>query len=142
MILLSDANPFGAPDGTQILLWLACAWAVMKMVTEGSTLWARLSGREPIGRNGNPVVTRKEERQLTLAEWTALERRVEGLEERFDDLLKQLGTDFAKLTQAGEERASRLMRALTESAGKQHGRIDDILKAVAKLEGTVEQMNR
>jgi hypothetical protein len=102
----------------------------------------RITGKEPLGKPGSPVVTRKEERLLTIAEWTALEKRVAGLEQRFDDLIKQMGVDFAAMTKSGEERATRLMRALTESSGKQHARIDEILKAVARLEGTVEQMNR
>lgn len=142
IILGNTETPFGQVTSGSLLAWLACGWLVLKLVSEGMGMVNRITGKEPLGKPGSPVVTRKEERLLTIAEWTALEKRVAGLEERFADLIKQLGVDFAAMTKSGEERATRLMRALTESSGKQHTRIDEILKAVARLEGTVEQMNR
>jgi hypothetical protein len=134
-------TPFGGVTATTFVAFLACAWLLLKTASEGMSMWNRLSGKEPIGKPGTPMVTRKEERMLTLTEWTALEKRVETLEEKFDAAMKAARFDYERLAEAGEQRATRIMKALNESAGKQHGRIDQILAAVSKLEGQIEQMN-
>ena len=127
-ILAASDNPFGAPTGDQILLWLACAWVVMSAAGKGTDLWARWTGKSPLGTPANPVHNRASEQVPTWAEIAALDKRVITLEE-----------GMREMTAAGERRANRLMAAQAESAGKLHSRIYDILKAVSRLEGKMEK---
>ena len=135
-------TPFGKVDATAFLSFLACAWLVLKILSDGHGTLAKLTGKEPLGQPGNPLLTRKDERAPTWAEIGALEKRVQVCEEQIKAAMTKAGEDYRKMAEEGEKRASRLMHALTESSGKQHARIDQILAAVSRLEGTVETMIR
>lgn len=138
MILAEMSNPFGEVSGAQFVAFLACCWLLLKTVSEGTTMWGRFTGKEPLGRQGSPMHTQKAERTLSLAEWTALEKRVESLEVKFEKALAKASLDYHELVEAGEIRANRIMKALMESAGKQHARVDQILAAVSRLEGVLD----
>ena len=127
-IIADGGNPFGGFSGDQLLVWLACAWAVITGAGKGTDLWARWTGKTPLGTPTNPVHNRTSEQAPTWAEIAALDKRVVTLED-----------GMKEMTAAGERRANRLMAAQAESAGKLHSRIDDILRAVSRLEGKMEK---
>lgn len=127
-ILGTGDNPFGSPTGDQILLWLACAWVFMNGAGKATDLWSKWTGKLPLGTPSNPVHNRTSEQAPSWAEIAALDKRVSTLEE-----------GMREMTAAGERRANRLMAAQADSAGKLHARIDDILKAVSRLEGKMDK---
>jgi hypothetical protein len=82
-------------------------------------------------------LTVKELKDPSWAEVAGIERRVSSLEVHFDDLRKEQTAMERRLTESAEKRATRLLASQADSAGKIHRRVDDILAAVSRLEGTL-----
>ena len=77
----------------------------------------------------------REHREPTWAEVSELSRRMECAETEMRRIRNDMLEQYKEITNSAEARANRLMKALGESIGKVHGRLDDMTKALGRLEG-------
>jgi hypothetical protein len=109
-MILAELN---LPESIGLAGWLACLAFVITLVNGVLRLADRVRGKEPQPPNAELG-----------AEFHALGQRVARLETEVEAIRAEFKEDRLSLMQAGEERAGRL-----------HERINEVLRAVAKLEG-------
>jgi len=76
-----------------------------------------------------------EHRDPTWAEIQGIERRLEIVESEVKEIRSEQVRTYREMTENGEARANRLMRAVADSASKLHARMDDIARQVYILAG-------
>jgi polyhydroxyalkanoate synthesis regulator phasin len=131
-------NPFGAFSGAQLIVWLAIAYALLLFAKETMNLVSRARGKYPMGTADNPIHARANDRTATTAELAALEKRVEAQEAELKQFRMDMMREFTRMREDAEKRASRLMGAVGESAGKTHARMDKLSEAVAYMKGKID----
>ena len=92
----SNDNPFGNPTSAQILLWLACAFAVLKMIQAGSDVLSKFTGK-PIGSKDNPNNVALQHDAPTRREMDALAARMQRQEEEMREMERRLSAQLERI---------------------------------------------
>ena len=86
-------------------------------------------------RVSNDPLNVREHRDPTWAEVQGIERRLEVVEREVKEIRARQIDAYNDLTEKGEQRANRIMKAVAESAGKIHARVDEVARQVYILAG-------
>lgn len=125
MLAQAAAEPVGPVDGDFVLKLVAIVIAGVGGLFAGRKMKESEIQRREIHPNPLPVM---EHREPTWAEVSALERRMETVEEDIKKLREEQNAQYRVLMAQGEERMGKILQAVRESANRIYEKLDKTTK--------------